>query len=105
HIHLPKQEGVGGSSVRAVLAQGDLLLADRGIRARVRIDLMTHEVLGGPATRTSSLQGSSLRENECYPRICAQMDWRRAGVGQESARSQPLLRRVEHFHRDNRFVF
>src|SRR6266566_10170603 len=33
------------------------------------------------------------------------MDWRRAGVGQESAGSQALLRRVEYIHRDNRFVF
>src|SRR5207249_10407251 len=47
HVHLPKQEGVGGSSVRAVLAQRDFLLADRSIRARVRTDLKTHEALAG----------------------------------------------------------
>src|SRR5712691_106926 len=81
HVHFPEQEGVDGGSVRTVLAQHDLLLPDRGIRARVRVDLMAHEALRGPATLTPPLHGSSLRDEETCIRICSQVDGGRAGIG------------------------
>jgi len=60
HIHFPEEEGVAGRAVDAMLAEEDFLPTDGGICTWVGIDLVTHEVLGAPATLTPALHASGL---------------------------------------------
>src|SRR2546425_3008673 len=67
-----------------MLAEEDLLPPDCRICARVRVDLMAHEVLRAPTPLTSAVRRSRLQD-----------DRRGMRGGEERARPQPLLRFVE----------
>src|SRR5256712_6634264 len=76
-----------------MLAEDYLLSPDGRVRAGVRVDLVTHEVLRAPTPLTSAVHPSRLQE-----------DRRGAGGGQERARPQPLLRFVGRLDRPERIM-
>src|SRR2546428_2036832 len=61
HVDFPEKQGVRGGTVRAMLAQDDLLSPDRRIRAGIRIDLVAHEVLRAPAAQTTAVHAHASR--------------------------------------------
>src|SRR5712692_6127977 len=76
-----------------MLAQDDLLLTDRWVRARIRIDLMTHKGFRRPTPLAAAIQPSRLQD-----------DRGREDCGRDRPRTKAFLDLVEGLGRYQRLV-